>query len=394
MKLQSEQPLRVFVISGEASGDQLGARILREMRGHIPLTLAGVGGPAMAAEGLISLFEQHDITAMGFTTVFKRLPLLLNRLRACVEAAVAFQPDLLLLIDSPDFTLRAAKRIRARNSRATIVKYVSPSVWAWRPGRAAAMRPFVDHILALLPFEPQVHRRLGGPACSYVGHPLTEQRTQLRPQTVSEAEARTAKPARLLLLPGSRRSELAHLLPPFRQALELLRQRGHDLHVTLPAVPHLAPSLRQAVAEWAMPVEIVEGDEAKQQAFRCARAALAASGTVTLELAVAGVPSVVAYRGGWLEANVAKALVRTPHVALSNLVLGARVMPEFMQEQATPAALAEALAAILADGSARQAQLDAFSGIDAIMSTGDETPSALAARIALEAVTRHRRELP
>lgn len=377
--------LRVFVVAGEHSGDHLGAGLIRALRTRVPaLSLAGVGGAEMVAEGLAPLFPLSDIAVMGFVPVVARLPQLLRRIRETADAAVAAKPDVLVIIDSPDFTHRVARRVRALAPAIPIVDYVSPTVWAWRPGRAPAMRAYVDHVLALLPFEPEAHRRLGGPPCSYVGHPLIERLDALRPDP-AEAAAR-ARPT-LLVLPGSRRSEIERLTAVFGEAVGRVAGRVPGLDVVLPAVADRLDEIRARVASWPVAPRIVTGEAAKLAAFRSARAALAASGTVTLELALSGVPMAVAYRVSPLETWL-RFVVKVPSIVLPNLILGDNAIPEFLQDACTAEALAAALLPLLGDTPARAAQIDAFARLDAAMRIAPgSTPSAEAARIVLAAAT-------
>jgi lipid-A-disaccharide synthase len=372
----------IYFIATEESGDRLGAaliRALRERRGD-SLVVKGIGGRAMAEQGISSLFPIDDLAIIGFAAVVKQLPMLLRRIRAAADDVLAAQPDMLVIIDSPDFTHRVARRVRAKNPDIKIVNYVSPSVWAWRSGRARAMRGYVDHVLALLPFEPQAHRRLGGPPCTYVGHPLIEQIASLRP-SASEQARRDASPPLLLVLPGSRRGEIRHHMEVFGATLAQLRDSGVAFEAVLPTMPHLIEAVRNSVAAWPVQPRIVIGEDDKRAAFRSAHAALAKSGTVTLELAIAGVPMVTAYRGGAVEAFIAKRVVKLTSVILANLVIGDNVIPEYLQEKCTPAHLASALQDMLKDTPARQRQLSAFAKLDAIMATGEHSPSAAAANV-------------
>jgi lipid-A-disaccharide synthase len=277
--------------------------------------------------------------------------------------------------------------VRAADPTIAIVEYVSPSVWAWRPGRARVMRAYIDHILALLPFEPEVHRRLGGPPCTFVGHPLAEEVRDLRPNA-DEARRRLAVPPVLLVLPGSRVGEIERLLAIFANTVALVKERLGPIEVVIPTIPHLADKLRQATAQWPIRPRIVVETADKQAAFRIARAALAKSGTVTLELALAGVPTVAAYRVSWLEAVVGRRLVKVSSVILANLVLGENAVPEFIQEACTAENLAAALAPLFGDTLERQRQLEAFSRLDAVMEIGSIAPAARAADIVL-ATARH-----
>ncbi|MCV9935010.1 lipid-A-disaccharide synthase [Boseaceae bacterium BT-24-1] len=383
------RPFRLFIVAGEASGDALGARFvarLREVLGERPLELSGVGGEALIAEGLHSVFPQEDIAVMGFGPVVARLPLLLRRISDTARAAVAFKPDLVLTIDAPDFSLRVAKKVRQLAPAAPIAHWVCPSVWAWRQGRAKRMRPHVDRILALLPFEPAALERLGGPQTVYVGHPLIERLEDYRPGPDEIARRDDVEAPTILVLPGSRRSEIRHLLPPFGQAVALVAQRLPQACFILPAVPRLVEEIKALTADWRIKPEIVTGEPAKLAAFRQARAALAASGTVTLELALAQVPTVAAYRGAGWEAVLARRLIKLPTVILPNLIIGESVVPEFIQDEASPRALAEALLAAVAEGPARQRQLDGFATVERNMRSAGPRPAANAVSAALALV--------
>jgi lipid-A-disaccharide synthase len=381
----------VAVVATEASGDRLGGALLQALRARRPgLRVVGLGGPDMAAQGLTSLFPTDELAIIGLTAILARLPSLLRRIRETADAIVAAQPDILVIIDSPEFTHRVARRVRASRPDLPIVDYVSPSVWAWRPGRARAMRAYVDHILALLPFEPEAHRRLGGPDCTYVGHPLAEEAPRLRP-SAAEAVRRTSDPPRLLVLPGSRRGELARLGALFGDTLAALVGRCGPVDAVLPTPPHLEARVRDAVADWPVAPRIVASTEEKWAAFRSARAALAASGTVTLELAVAGVPTVVAYKVPLIEELIGRALIQVPTIVLANLVLGDKVMPELIQRDATPEALADALAPLVADTPERRRQVAAFARLDGVMGIGSARPSERAADMVLAVLDRGRR---
>jgi lipid-A-disaccharide synthase len=270
------------------------------------------------------------------------LPLILRRIRDTARLVVATRPDALVIIDSPDFTHRVARRVRAAAPSIPILNYVSPSVWAWRPGRARAMRSYVDHVLALLPFEPRAHARLGGPPCTYVGHPLLEQLAQLRPNA-QEAQRRLAEPPVVLVLPGSRDAEIRRLLATFGQALAILAAGREPPDIVLPTLPHLREQITAATAGWAPRPRIVVDFKDKRAAFRVARAALAKSGTVTLELALAGVPMVAAYKVTWLEEIVMRLVSPLTSVILPNLILEENVVPEFLQRDCTAQNLGEAL---------------------------------------------------
>jgi lipid-A-disaccharide synthase len=377
------QPLRVFVVAGEESGDRLGAPLMRALRERRKdVTFVGVGGAQMEQEGLTTLFPISDLALMGFNAVARKLPLILRRIRETVRAVIAAQPDVLVIIDSPDFTHRVARRVRKLAPSIPIVNYVSPSVWAWRPGRARSMRRYVDHVLALLPFEPQTHERLGGPPCSYVGHPLAETATLLRPNE-AEAARRRADPPLLLVLPGSRVSEIKRLFGVFSKTVEELERRVGSLEIVIPTVPHLEAAVREHVATWARAPRIISDPDKKRAAFRVARAALTKSGTVTLELAVAGVPMVAAYKVSAVEAAIGRRVIKGSSVILANLVIGENAVPEFLQEHCTVENLTRALLPLLNSTPERRAQFDAFARLDALMEIGVAHPSARAAEIVL-----------
>jgi lipid-A-disaccharide synthase len=286
--------------------------------------------------------------------------------------------------------------VRRLAPKIPILDYVSPSIWAWRPGRARAMRAYVDHVLAILPFEPEVHGKLGGPPCLYVGHPMIEHIAALRPNA-EEAQRRRANPPVVLVLPGSRASEIRHLLGTFGAAIAQVAARSGPMELVLPTVPHLVAQVRAGAAGWAVAPRIVVEPADKWSAFRRARVALAASGTVTLELALAGIPTVAAYRLSIVEWNIARLLrMRStlPSVILANLVLGENVIPEFLQSDCTPEHLAGALQPLLSDTPQRQRQIEAFTRLDAIMAIGSEAPSDKAAAIVLDVAQQHRRHDP
>ncbi len=389
------RPLSIHFVAAEESGDALGAALARAlMASGGPLNLAGVGGRAMAAAGIASPFPIDDLAIIGVSAIPRRLPMILRRIRETADAIIAARPDAVVIIDSPDFTHRVARRVRARAPSIPIIDYVSPSVWAWRPGRARAMREYVDCVLAILPFEPAAHLRLGGPPCAYVGHPLTERLSELRPGA-DEAVRRQSAPPLVLVLPGSRTSEVRRLLSVFGDALARVGSRIGPMELVLPTLPHLAAEARADVAGWAVAPRIVVDPAEKWAAFRCARVALAASGTVTLELALAGVPTVAAYKVTLIEELIARlvGLQKTlTSVILANLVIGENVVPEFLQRDCTPQRLADALVPLFSDTPERLRQVDAFARLDGIMQL-DAAPSAKAAAIVLDIARHGRRDL-
>ena len=376
----------IYLVAGEESGDRLGAALIAAIRRRDPgARFSGIGGTHMAGEGVASLFPLGDLAIVGFAIVAS-LPNILSRIRQAADAVVAAHPDVLVIIDSPEFTHRVARKVRASAPAVPIVDYVCPSVWAWRPGRARAMRAYVDHVLALLPFEPAAMQRLGGPHTVFVGHPLGERVGALRPNA-AEARRRLADPPLLLVLPGSRSGEIRRMAQVFGDAVALLSDRVGALDVVVPAVPRLAEAVRTATASWRVPARIVIDPAEKDAAFRVARAAMSKSGTSTLELAVAGVPMVTAYKVSLLEEMIARAFIKVPSVILANLVLGENVVPEFIQRACTPRALVNALEPLLGDTPERARQLAAFERLDRIMGIGQAAPSDRAAEVVLDCVS-------
>jgi lipid-A-disaccharide synthase len=374
----------IYLIATEESGDRLGSALMKVLRQRLgdDVRFEGVGGSSMAREGLQSLFPIEELSIIGLAAVLRKLPSILKLIKRATDDVLRAKPDVLVIIDSPDFTHRVAKRVRQRDPSIPVVNYVSPTVWAWRPGRAKVMRAYVDHVLALLPFEPEAHQRLGGPPCTYVGHPLIEQIDALRPNAEEQAR-REAKPPVLLVLPGSRRSEIRHHMATFGATLDLLQKQGAQFELILPTMPHLVGVITEALKAWPVQPRIVVGETEKRAAFRIAHAAFAKSGTVTLELALSGVPMVTAYKAGSVEAWIIRRRITSSSVILANLVIGENVIPEFIQEDCTPEKLAASLQEVLADTPMRRRQVEALARLDGIMGVGRMSPSDAAADVVL-----------
>jgi lipid-A-disaccharide synthase len=374
----------VFLVAGEESGDRLGAALIAAIRQRSPeAKFSGVGGAQMAALGVSSLFPLGELAIIGFADIPASLPRIVARIRETADAVIAAAPDVLVIIDSPDFTHRVARRVRARAPQIPIVDYVCPSVWAWRSGRARAMKPYVDHVLALLPFEPKVMRELGGPPCTYVGHPLFEQLDDLRPNA-EETRRRLGDPPLLLVLPGSRGGEIRRMAGVFGEAVALTASRVGSIEVVVPAVPRLTDTVKTEVASWRIPARVVTDPTEKDAVFRTARAALTKSGTSTLELAVAGVPMVAAYKVPLFEEAIARLFLKVESIILANLVLGENVVPEFLQRDFRPERLADALVPLLTDTPERRRQVEAFGRLDSIMGIGQGAPGGRAATLVLD----------
>lgn len=388
------RPLKIAIVAGEESGDLLGADLVRGLRGHCGegLELVGLGGSHLESEGLKSLFDIHEIAIMGLSGVLRSLPKLMRRIAETARAIVAAQPDCLVIIDSPDFTHRVARKVREAAPSIPIVDYVCPSVWAWRPERAPAMRTYVDRVLAVLPFEVEALRRLEGPPATYVGHRLTryapllaaaERRRRERAGVAGNADRQKT----LLLLPGSRRSEVSRLMQPFGETAGILRDRGHRLSLLLPTPERIEETVRAAAASWPVEPRIVTGEEAKWAAFAQADVALAASGTVSLELALTGVPMVLCYKADAFARRFLMPRITIWTAALPNLIDDGPAVPEFFNEFVRPAMLARWLERLLEHGPERQVQEEAFVRIAETIRT--ERPSGeLAAEAVLGAMDR------
>jgi lipid-A-disaccharide synthase len=382
------RPLRLFLVAGEHSGDALGAKLMAALNAMRPggIVYAGIGAEGMAAQGLVPLYPMADVAVMGPLSILQRLPRIVQRVYRTVDAALAFEPDAVVIIDAPEFTHPIARRIRKRNAAIPIIDYVSPSVWAWRPGRAKRMRRYVDHVMALLPFEPAVHRQLGGPECTYTGHPMIEKLdwiSALDTQPLAERLGLGASEPLLVVLPGSRVSEVSRLMQPFGDAVAKLKAMGHAPRVVIPAMPHVRDRIAAAAGDWAVTPTLLDGEADKFRAFKLARAALAASGTVTLELGITGVPMIVAYKVDAIAVQL-RHLVKVHSIVLANLVAEENAFPEYIQEACNGDTLAGALAPLLADTAARAAQLATLARIPGRMRLPSGTPSEAAARIVLE----------
>ncbi|MBX2806009.1 MAG: lipid-A-disaccharide synthase [Hyphomicrobiales bacterium] len=374
---------RIFIVAGEHSGDLLGSKLMAALneKSDTPIVFSGVGGDTMEAEGLQSIFPLADVAVMGPLAILSRLPKLVRRVYQTVDAGLKSDPDCVVIIDSPEFTHPIAKRIRKKLPLVPIVDYVSPSVWAWRPGRARKMRPYVDHLLALLPFEPAAHERLGGPPCTYVGHPMIEKLDWIKSLDKDELATRLGlRPEMpvLVVLPGSRPTEVRRLMQPFGETIATLKERIGELEVIIPVVDSVRPLIDDSLRDWPLMPHIVSGESDKFKAFRLANAALAASGTVTLELGLTGVPMVVAYKVDRVAASL-RFLLNVPSVVLANLVIGENVFPEFLQEDCTSDKLTAALEALLSDSPERQRQLAGLATIANKMVLEGTTPSEQAA---------------
>ncbi|MCP8893474.1 lipid-A-disaccharide synthase [Shinella daejeonensis] len=379
----SDRPLKIGVIAGEVSGDLLGGDLVAALRRQTdrPVELVGVGGEALQRQGLVSLFDFSELSIMGLSQVLARLPLLLKRIRQTADAIVAARPDVLIIIDSPDFTHRVARRVRKILPGMPVVNYVCPSVWAWKAERAPRMRAYVDHVLALLPFEPAVMERLAGPPTTYVGHRLVTDEDVGHVRAARSRRA-AAESKTCLLLPGSRGGEIKRLLPVFGQAAEELHARNSAVRFLLPTVPRQERLVRHLTAGWTVQPEITVTPGEKWAAFAEADAAIAASGTVILELALAGVPVVSAYKVDWL-VKLMTSRIRIWTAALPNLIADYAVVPEYVNEVVRPGSLTRWFERLSTDTLQRAAMLQGFDTVHDRMRTA-RPPGETAAAVVLD----------
>ncbi|MEO3430069.1 lipid-A-disaccharide synthase [Pelagibius sp. CAU 1746] len=368
---EGEGPL-IFLIAGEPSGDLLGARLMAALREETDgrVRFAGIGGEAMTAAGLESRFPIHELAVMGLIEVLPHLFTILKRMRQTVAAVKQLRPDAVVTIDSPSFTLEIAERLKGQGI--PLIHYVAPQVWAWKAWRAKSVSRYLDHLLALLPFEPPYFEKHGLPT-HFVGHPVVESHAGSRYRD-------TARGLCLAVLPGSRRGEVSKLLPVFAEVVRALAAGHPDLRVVIPTVETVADMVQAQVQDWPVEVAVVRGAEAKAKAFDEATAALAASGTVALELGVAGVPTVVAYRFAGVVGLLPPSLLRVPFVSLVNLIAGREVQPEFLQRRCRAAEILPAVERLLTDPAARAAQRDGCSGVVEALTPPEGRPSRAAAR--------------
>lgn len=398
----SDRRLRVALLAGEPSGDALGAALMRALRSETgnQVVFSGTGGAQMEAEGLRSLFPISDMAVMGLVELLPKARFLLGRIDQAARFLLADPPDVLVTIDSPGYTKRVMQRVPIRSF--PIVHYVAPTVWAWRPGRARRLARLCNHLLALLPFEPPYFEVVGLPT-TFVGHPAVETLAKAR-MTEVEAEARgegfrkrhgIAADARLFaLMPGSRKGEVSKLLPIFTDVLARLKIQGVSLHLLVPTVETVAGMVKAAVPRLPFPATVLETAPERYAALLAAEAALAASGTATLELGLAGTPTVLAYRVNPLTAAIMRRLIRIPYVGLVNILQQREVMPEFLQQNCTADRIAPALLQLLNDPVARQRQIEGCAAVAAQLGANDPVPPAHRAARAVLAVAAKRLSPP
>jgi len=382
----SARPLTVMLIAGEPSGDRLGAQLMSGLKKLAPgrVSVTGVGGTGMTAEGLQSLFPLDATAVMGLREVVPRIPEILRRVRIAKDFALQTRPDLVVLIDSPDFTHRIARALKRADPKMKTANYAPPQVWASRSYRARLMARYMDAVMTLFPFEAKFFSNHGIRAYA-VGFPVIERAEHIKGGESFRARHGIASDAPLLaVLPGSRANEIRFILPTFKEAVRLLSAKIPGLKCVLPTVSQVAHLVKAAVTDWPTPIEVIENEQEKFASFDAADAALAASGTVTMELATAGTPMVVGYRTGWLSYSLGVQLMRVRYMVLVNLILNREAVPEFLQGKCTPEALVSALMPLMTDKNARDRQIGDLEEAVGSISDGADTPSIRAARAVIE----------
>jgi lipid-A-disaccharide synthase len=383
-----ENPLNLMLVCGEPSGDLLGGQLMSGLKvvtgGNVRFT--GVGGAAMEAQGLKSLFPLDATAVMGLREVVPKIPAILARVRETCDFAISTRPDAVVLIDSPDFTHRIAQRLKHLDPSIRTVNYVAPQVWASRAYRARKMARYFDLVLALLPFEAPFFEKYGLRSV-FVGHPVIERADKIAGGAAFRARRGIGSDVPLLaLLPGSRTNEIRFILPVFRDAVAMIAARVPGLVTVLPTIPHVAARVRAGTGNWPTPLHIIEGEDEKFAAFDAADAALAASGTVTTELALARKPMVVGYRAGWVTYALASLVMNVRYITLINILLGREAVPEFLQARCTPDNLADAVVKLFNDKDAKGHELADLDEATAMIGKGGDAPSVRAARAIVDFV--------
>ena len=377
----------IMMIAGETSGDALGADLMQALkRRENDIMITGIGGPKMTAQGLASIFPMSEIAVMGVREILPRLPKLFKRIDDAVTHALAVEPDVMVLIDSPEFNHRVAKRVKAKRPQTKIICYVAPHVWAWRRGRAAKMRRYFDAVMAFLPFEPEVFETNNGPPCHFVGHPIVDRLEALEPlPDFAKKYHLKEHDVPLAVLPGSRISEVKELVPVFGQVLRYLDGRMENLRPIIPLVPHIADLVREKTANWPCKPIYVEEEADKFAVFHAARAALASSGTATMELALSGLPTVVAYNMG-LMGDLLVRIMPVPSVVLVNLILDAPAMPEFLQDRCDALEIAPVMLEMLQNDEVNAHYSAMLAGFRPAMRQQGEKPADRAAGFTLSLI--------
>lgn len=388
---QGTRPLKLFVAVGEPSGDIMAAELIAALKQHTDIELAGVGGPHLESVGLKSLFPMHEMTVMGIAEVVPKIPKLLRRIRETADAAIAFDPDIVLTVDAPDFSFRVQKKVKKAGIKAKRVHMVAPTVWAWRPGRARKIAKFLDHLMVILPFEPPYFESEGLPT-TFVGHPVSDRMGDWFDDAGVAFRARhdIAPDAPLLaLLPGSRTGEVTRMLPVFAGVERRLREQHPKLVTAIPVVPAMEEMLRAETSQWAVPPILCLEKQDKDGLFGGANAALVTSGTASLELTAARVPMVVGYKASPISAFLIGQVVKVAYASLTNIMLDRMAIPEFLQKDANEDAIFAAVSPLLSpDDQTRRAQLNDLDAAIDVLGLNGPSPAQRGAQTLLSLVQK------
>lgn len=386
--MNTSNKLKIYLIAGEPSGDLLGSRLMRALKEKTggQVSFFGLGGDTMEREGLKPLFDISDLAVMGLAEVIPSIPLVLKRIEQTIEDIKAHQPDIVITIDSWSFCSRIHKKLRRLDLGIPQMHYVAPQVWAWKKHRAKTMYHYVDELLTLLPQEPPyfIKHHL---KTIFVGHPVIESEALTADGAAFRHKFNISEDKQIIsILPGSRKTEVAKLLPDFLKAAELLQESNPDIFFALPTVKTVAKRVKEYVKKSKLPMVVLETEADRYNAFQASSAAIAASGTVALELAICNIPHIIAYKVSPLTYFLAKHLVKIKYVNLTNILLNKPVVPELLQENCTPEKIVREIHELLKNGQAYEKQMEGFAEVKAHLSCGNQTPSQNAADAVLDLI--------
>ncbi len=386
----SERKIKVFLAAGEPSGDLLAARLMRALKKQTKgaVSFSGVGGEAMRAEGMASLFPISDLSVMGFWEVLPSIPRILRRIRETVAAVEREKPDIVITVDSWSFSKQVHLRLQKKGIRIPHIHYVAPQVWAWKEKRARQIKKWVDHLLLLLPFEEKYFAPYGM-AMTYVGHPVIEGGAdQGDAKRFLKAHKLSEKDVILTVLPGSRKTEIKYLLPVFRETVAQLVKKYPKLRVVIPTVETVKRKVEQETTSWPVKPVIVTGEKERYDAFAASRAALSASGTVSLELSMAGVPHLIAYKVSPVSAWLVRRLIKIKYVNLVNILADEKIIPELLQEDCNSTQIMLELEKLMTD-EGRVQQKRAAAVLRQLGAGKKETPSEKAGEVVRKLIAAH-----
>lgn len=388
--MKQSNKLKVYLIAGEPSGDLLGSRLMRALRSKTDnnVEFFGIGGDTMEAEGLNSLFDISDLAIMGLVEVIPSIPKVLKHIKNTVEDIVKVQPDIVITIDSWSFCARVHKKLRKLKIGIPQLHYVAPQVWAWKKKRARTMYKYIDALMTLLPQEPKYFTPYHLETI-FVGHPVVESEALQADGGIFRKRFNISDNKKIVtILPGSRKNEVAKLLPVFLDSARQLLAKNNDFYFVVPTVKTVSAKVKEMVAESKLPIQVVETQEERYQAFQASEVAIAASGTVALELAICHIPHLVAYKVSALTAWIVGKIMKIQFVNLSNIMLGRLVVPELLQEQCTANIITNKTLELLSKGDLYEREMEGLAKVKDTLSNGEQTPSENAADFILEMTSK------